>query len=124
HDVAMTGEVTLSGRVLPIGGVKEKVLGAVRSGITTIVLPKENLADLEDLNQEVRDRLTVHAVDELSQVFAVALRKPSNGVSTDSVRVPQPEYAGSPRSAYQASARTRMSAVASLHVRARAWSGS
>ena len=49
HDVAMTGEITLSGRVLPIGGVKEKVLGAVRAGITTILLPKENEADLEDL---------------------------------------------------------------------------
>jgi ATP-dependent Lon protease len=97
HDVAMTGEVTLSGRVLPIGGVKEKVLGAVRAGITTIVLPKENLPDLEDLNQEVRDRLTVHAVDELSQVFLVALRRSSTAVPADSARAPEPEYAGSPR---------------------------
>ena len=55
HDLAMTGEITLSGRVLPIGGVKEKVLGAVRAGITEILLPKDNEADLDDLPQEVRD---------------------------------------------------------------------
>src|SRR5690349_7349261 len=59
HDIAMTGEVTLTGRVLPIGGVKEKVLGAVRSGITKIVLPKENVPDLDDLPKEVRDKLEV-----------------------------------------------------------------
>jgi ATP-dependent Lon protease len=73
HDVAMTGEVTLSGRVLPIGGVKEKVLGALRAGITTIVLPKENLADLDDLGAAERDKLTVHAVEHLSEVLEIAL---------------------------------------------------
>jgi ATP-dependent Lon protease len=73
-DLAMTGEVTLSGRVLPIGGVKEKVLGAVRAGITTIVLPKENEADLEDLPADVRGRLETHAVGELGEVLALALR--------------------------------------------------
>ena len=61
RDVAMTGEITLRGRVLPIGGVKEKVLGAHRAGITTIILPKENEADLEDLPEEVREPLTFHA---------------------------------------------------------------
>jgi ATP-dependent Lon protease len=76
HDVAMTGEVTLSGRVLPIGGVKEKVLGALRAGITTIILPKENLPDLEDLGEAERGRLTVHAVEQLSQVLDVALPQP------------------------------------------------
>ncbi|HVS12664.1 MAG TPA: endopeptidase La [Thermoanaerobaculia bacterium] len=77
HDVAMTGEITLSGRVLPIGGVKEKVLGAVRAGIREIVLPKENEQDLEDLPKEVRDQLTVHALAELGEVLAVALRDAS-----------------------------------------------
>ena len=74
HDLAMTGEVTLRGRVLPIGGVKEKVLGAVRAGITTIVLPKENEPDLDDLPDDVRSTLTVHLVEELGEVFSLALR--------------------------------------------------
>ena len=74
HDLAMTGEITLRGRVLPIGGVKEKVLGAVRAGIRTIVLPKENEADLEDLPEDVRRSLDVHAVEELGEVLSIALR--------------------------------------------------
>src|SRR5436305_7079823 len=57
RDVAMTGEATLRGRVLPIGGVKEKVLGAHRAGITQIILPEANRADIEDIPQEVRDTL-------------------------------------------------------------------
>ncbi|MBK9376061.1 MAG: endopeptidase La [Holophagales bacterium] len=74
RDVAMTGEVTLSGRVLPIGGVKEKLLGAVRAGIRTVVLPKENVADLEDLPQDVRDGLEIVPVQDLSEALAVSLR--------------------------------------------------
>ncbi len=74
HDIAMTGEVTLRGRVLPIGGVKEKVLGAVRAGIKTIILPKENEADLQDLPEDVRKSLDVHAVEELGEALSLALR--------------------------------------------------
>jgi ATP-dependent Lon protease len=74
HDVAMTGEITLSGRVLPIGGLKEKILGAVRSGITTIVIPKDNELDLEDLPAEVRDRLTVFPVVTLAEALSITLR--------------------------------------------------
>jgi ATP-dependent Lon protease len=74
HDIAMTGEITLRGRVLPIGGVKEKVLGAVRAGINRIILPKENEPDLEDLPQEVRDKIEVHLVSELGEVLALTLR--------------------------------------------------
>jgi ATP-dependent Lon protease len=74
NDVSMTGEITISGRVLPIGGLKEKILGAVRAGITHIVLPRENEADLEDLPEEVRRLLEVSAVDSLAEALAVTLR--------------------------------------------------
>ena len=74
HDVAMTGEITLSGRVLPIGGLKEKVLGAVRAGISRFILPKENLDTLEDLPAEVRDSIEVDPVEELGDALALALR--------------------------------------------------
>jgi ATP-dependent Lon protease len=74
HDIAMTGEITLRGRVLPIGGVKEKVLGAVRAGIARIILPKENEPDLEDLPREVRDKIEVFLVQELGEVLAFTLR--------------------------------------------------
>lgn len=73
RDVAMTGEITLRGRVLPIGGLKEKVLGAHRAGVKTIILPKANFDDLEDVPQEVRDSLTFHAVETLHEVLKIAL---------------------------------------------------
>jgi ATP-dependent Lon protease len=74
HDIAMTGEITLRGRVLPIGGLKEKILGAVRAGITRIVIPKENEPDLEDLPEEVRKTVEVFPVGELGEVLALTLR--------------------------------------------------
>jgi ATP-dependent Lon protease len=74
NDVAMTGEITLTGRVLPIGGVKEKVLGAFRAGIREVILPRENEADLDDLPVEARAEMKVHLADDLGQVLALALR--------------------------------------------------
>jgi ATP-dependent Lon protease len=73
-DLAMTGEITLSGRVLPIGGLKEKVLGAIRAGITKIVLPKENEPDLADLPEEARTRIVAFPVERLDEVLGLALR--------------------------------------------------
>jgi ATP-dependent Lon protease len=73
RDVAMTGEITLRGRVLPIGGLKEKVLGAHRAGIRTIVLPKQNEADIEDIPDEVRSVLSFHPVEHLEEVLKIAL---------------------------------------------------
>ncbi|MBA2687583.1 MAG: endopeptidase La [Gemmatimonadaceae bacterium] len=73
RDVAMTGEITLRGRALPIGGLKEKVLGAHRAGITTIIIPKANEADIDDVPEEVRKVLTFHAVETLNQVLDIAL---------------------------------------------------
>ena len=69
----MTGEVTLLGRVLPIGGLKEKVLGAHRAGITTIILPQDNEADIEDIPEEIRQQLTFRPVSRLEQVLEIAL---------------------------------------------------
>ncbi|HXP94828.1 MAG TPA: endopeptidase La [Candidatus Binatia bacterium] len=74
-DLAMTGEITLTGQVLPIGGLKEKVLGAKRAGIKKILLPKRNEIDLDDVPKEVRDSMTFVGVEELSEVLAHALGK-------------------------------------------------
>ena len=71
--VGMTGEVTLQGRVLPIGGVKQKVLAAHRAGLTDVILPKRNEADLDDVPEEVRAEVTFHLVDDVNDVFPLAL---------------------------------------------------
>jgi ATP-dependent Lon protease len=70
----MTGEVTLQGRVLPIGGVKQKVLAAHRAGLTEVILPKRNEGDLEDVPEQVREQITFHPVDDVQEVLAIALR--------------------------------------------------
>jgi ATP-dependent Lon protease len=81
HDVAMTGEITLRGKVLPIGGVKEKLLAAHRFGLRTIILSKENEKDLAEIPDEVRDELTIHAVDMIDEVLTFAL-EPDTSVET------------------------------------------
>jgi ATP-dependent Lon protease len=74
-DVAMTGEITLSGRVLPVGGIKEKVLAARRVGINEVILPKANAKNInEDLTPELRQNLTVHLVSTVDEVLALALQ--------------------------------------------------
>jgi len=80
HDVSMTGEITLGGRVLPIGGLKEKVLGAARAGITEIILPKDNEPEIEDLPEEVRKKLIFHPVETLDEVLSIALVSPESKV--------------------------------------------
>ncbi len=72
-DVAMTGEVSLTGRVLPIGGVKQKLLAAHRAGITTVVIPQRNEADLDDVPAEVLEKLDVRPVTDVRQVLEIAL---------------------------------------------------
>ncbi len=72
-DVAMTGEITLRGSVLPVGGIKDKILAAFRADITELVIPNENEKDLEDIPEEIRDVLTVHLVDSMDEVLTIAL---------------------------------------------------
>ncbi|MEU0879012.1 endopeptidase La [Lentzea sp. NPDC005914] len=74
-DVAMTGEISLTGRVLPIGGVKQKLLAAHRAGITTVLLPSRNEPDLDDVPESVREQLTVHFVSDVAEVLEHALSK-------------------------------------------------
>jgi len=73
-DLAMTGEITLRGQVLPVGGIKEKVLAAHRAGIKTLILPKWNEKDLEDIPQEVRDKIEFHFVDKMKNVLNIAFK--------------------------------------------------
>jgi ATP-dependent Lon protease len=72
-EVGMTGEVTLQGRVLPIGGVKQKVLAAQRAGFTTVILPERNGPDLDDLPESVRESMEFHLVDDVADVLELAL---------------------------------------------------
>jgi ATP-dependent Lon protease len=75
-DVAMTGEITLRGKVLPIGGVKEKLLAAHRLGLHTVLLPKDNEKDLADIPPEIQAQMTIHFVESMDEVLQIALEKP------------------------------------------------
>ena len=76
RDVAMTGEISLRGRILPIGGLKEKLLAALRGGITTVLIPKDNEKDLEEIPDNVKRNLKIIPVTTVDEVLAKALVKP------------------------------------------------
>ena len=93
-DVAMTGEISLRGKVLPIGGLKEKLLAAHRGGIKTVLIPKENVKDLEEIPENVKQNLAIHAVENIDEVLGLALENPPEGI--EFVKV-QTKVAKSPR---------------------------
>ena len=80
--VGMTGEVTLQGRVLPIGGVKQKVLAAHRAGLKEVILPKRNEGDLDDVPEQVREEIAFHPVETVDEVLAIALEREDAGTET------------------------------------------
>ena len=76
----MTGEISLRGKVLPIGGLKEKLLAAHRGGIKTVIIPKDNVKDLEEIPDNVKSNLTIHAVETIDEVLAIALENSPEGI--------------------------------------------
>jgi ATP-dependent Lon protease len=92
RDIAMTGEVTLRGRVLPIGGLKEKLLAALRGGIRTVLIPAENEKDLVELPSTVKESLEIVPVDHVDQVLARALVAPLEAIewTEDDEHAPEP----------------------------------
>ena len=93
HDVAMTGEITLRGRVLPIGGLKEKVLAAHRAGIKRVIVPEKNKADLDEVPAEVKDSLEFIFASKMEQVLDAALEEkltPKTPADEDKKTTPTP----------------------------------
>jgi ATP-dependent Lon protease len=96
RNVAMTGEITLRGQVLPVGGIKAKVLAAHRAGLDTVILPRRNEPDLEDVPEEVRQSMTFVFVDDVTEVLNAALlppTQPSDGAGAEVEAVAQAEAA-------------------------------
>jgi len=86
-EVGMTGEVTLNGRVLPIGGVKQKLLAAQRAGLTTVYLPQRNEPDLDDVPEEIRDALEIRLTTDVADLVATALTPADSDAPSEAVPV-------------------------------------
>jgi ATP-dependent Lon protease len=103
HDISMTGEVTLRGKILEIGGVKEKTLAAYRAGIREIILPTGNEKDLRDVPEDIRDHMTFHMVEHMDEIFDLALLERESkaerrrGVAARGGGAPRPRVAGERR---------------------------
>jgi ATP-dependent Lon protease len=90
RDIAMTGEITLRGKVLPIGGLKEKLLAALRAGITEAIIPKENEKDLPEVPENIRGQMKIHLVENMDQVLKFALERPLPEISSEETVQPIP----------------------------------
>src|SRR5215510_5591931 len=90
RDIAMTGEITLRGKVLPIGGLKEKLLAALRAGITEAIIPKDNEKDLPEVPESIRNIMKIHLVENMDQVLKIALEKPLPEISEETAAMPAP----------------------------------
>jgi len=90
RDVAMTGEITLRGRVLPIGGLKEKLLAALRGGMTTVLIPEENAKDLVEIPDSVKSGLEIVPVSRMDEVLARALTRKLEPIEWDETSKPMP----------------------------------
>jgi ATP-dependent Lon protease len=90
-DVAMTGEITLRGRVLPIGGLKSKILAAHLSGAKVVILPRKNEKDLRDIPEEIRKSIKLVLVDSMDQVLEAALRRKPKPLTTERTKVVKPD---------------------------------
>ncbi len=100
HDVAMTGEITLRGRVLPIGGLKEKAVAAHRNKVREVIIPHGNLRDLDELPEEVLRTVRFHPVKTMDEVLAIALRGGA-GVATIPPALDQPNAFAKPPAGYE-----------------------
>ena len=110
-DIAMTGEITLSGRVLPVGGVKEKVLAARRAGIREVILPRQNAKNVnEDLTPELRQDLTVHLVSTIDEVLALALQPISSDVRPQNPPAKEPKEQKEPKDSKESKPRAPIAA--------------
>src|SRR4029078_3030211 len=93
RDVAMTGEITLRGEVLPIGGLKEKLLAAQRGGIETVLIPSENEKDLVEIPENIKEKLDIRPVKWIDEVLEIALEKSALGATTTTVAATAPATA-------------------------------
>ena len=87
RDIAMTGEITLRGKVLPIGGLKEKLLAALRAGIFEAILPRANEKDVAELPDNIKNSMKLHFVDSMDEVLALALESPLPGIASPEAEV-------------------------------------